>query len=75
MRIIDPKICVDYKTMLICLSIIFGTSLVVQWLKLHLPMHGVWVQFLARVNIAYTSQPKKQNINNKSNMATNSIKA
>lgn len=27
------------------------------------------------VNIAYTSQPKKQNINNKSNIATNSIKS
>ena len=40
-----------------------GTSLVVQWLRLHLPMQGV-----------HASQPKKKNQNvNRSNIVTNSI--
>ena len=31
-----------------CRKQTYGTSLVVQWLGLHLPMQGVWVQFLVR---------------------------
>ena len=29
-------------------GICWGTSLVVQWLRIHLPMHGTWVQSLVR---------------------------
>ena len=30
------------------ISIILGTSLVIQWLRTHLPMHGVQVESLIR---------------------------
>ena len=44
--------------------LITGTSLVVQWLKLHLPMQGVWVQSLGGIpiqgtKIPHASWPKK----------------
>ena len=29
-------------------ELIHGTSLVVQWLRIHLPMKGIWVPSLAR---------------------------
>ena len=52
------------------------TSLVVQSLRLQLPMQRVWVWALIgelRSNMAH-GQKKLQNINNRSNVAANSIK-
>ena len=53
-----------------------GTSLAVQWLGLRLPMRRMWVRFLVGgAKIPRSLQPKKnQNINNRSNIVTNSIK-
>ena len=52
-----------------------GTSLVVQWLKLHLPMQGVRVQSLVGELRSYKTQGQKsQNINNRSNIVKTSIK-
>ena len=45
-----------------------GTSLVVQWLRIHLPMQGVWGLILDRgTKISHASWPKKthQNIKQK----------
>jgi len=49
-----------------------GPSLVVQWLRLHLPMQEVWVKSLLReLRYPHASWPKNQNINS---ITTNSIK-
>ena len=53
-------------------KIISGTSVVVQWLRFCLPVQAVQVQFL--VGELGTSWPKTQNINNRSNTVTHSIK-
>ena len=38
-----------------------GTSLVGQWLRLHLPMQRVWVRSLVReIRFPHASQPKKE---------------
>ena len=51
---------------LILKKIIEGTSLAVQWLRLHLPLQGVWVQSLVgELRFPRTSQPKNQNIRQK----------
>ena len=44
-----------------------GTSLVIQWLRLHLPMQEVWVQPLPGwgAGIPHTSWPKKKKKNTK----------
>ena len=60
---------------LICLNgkqhletICHGTSLVDQWLRLHLPMQGVQVQFLAReIRSHMACGQKKQNVKEKQN--------
>ena len=53
----------------------YGTSLVVQWLRLHFPMQGVQVQSLVReLRSPPNSWPKIQTINNRSNIINNSIK-
>ena len=49
-------------------------SLAVQWLRLHLLMQGVWVLSLAGELRIHILEAKTQNINNKSNIVTNSIK-
>ena len=41
------SLCVTLTRILIQKSL-FGTSLVVQWLRIHLAIHGTWVQSLAR---------------------------
>ena len=47
----------------------------VQQLGHHLPMQGVWVQSLVReLRILHALWPKNQNINHRSNSATNSVK-
>ena len=43
----------------------------VQWLRLHLPMQGVWVQSLVRELRHHMPHGQKQN---RSNIVTNSIK-
>ena len=54
------------------------TSLVVQWLRFHLPMQGGrregagWVSDQG-AKISHALQPKKQNIKNRSNNETNSM--
>ena len=35
-------------TQFFCLKICLGTSLVVQWLRIHLPMQGTWVRALVQ---------------------------
>ena len=40
-------------------GICWGTSLVVQWLRIHLPMHGTWVQSLVRKLRSHTSGATK----------------
>ena len=51
------------------------TSLVIHWLRLHLPMQGVRVQSLVGELRSYKTQGQKsQNINNRSNIVTTSIK-
>ena len=43
-------------------SLLHGTSLAVQWLRLHLPMQGVWVQSLVtelRSHMPPGQKPKK----------------
>ena len=49
--------------MLKILKISAGTSLVVQWLKFHLPMQGVWVQ--SRVGV--TTIPQAWGVAKKTN--------
>ena len=50
------------------------TSLAVQWLRLHLPMQGVWVQSLVGIpKIPHAPPPKSQNINNRSNTFNNTF--
>ena len=51
-----------------------GTSLVVQWFRLCLPMQGVRVQSLVRGLRSHMLAAKTQNIKNRSNIVTNSIK-
>ena len=51
-----------------------GTSLVVQWFRLCLPMQGVRVQTLVRGLRSHMLAAKTQNIKNRSNIVTNSIK-
>ena len=58
-----------------------GTSLAVQWLRLHLPGQGVWGGIPGRgARIPHTLWPKSQNIKhththkNRSNIVTNPIK-
>ena len=42
----------------------------------HFPMQGVWVRSLVgELRILHALWPKKQNINNRSNSVTNSVKA
>ena len=54
---------------------IYVTSLVVQWLRLCLPMQGVQVQSPVReLRSPPDSQPKIQTINNRSKIENNSIK-
>ena len=53
----------------------WGTFLVEQWLKLCFPMQGVWVWSLVGELRSHTCLTlKNQNINNRSNTVTNSIK-
>ena len=42
-----------------------GTSMEVQWLKIHLPMQGVWVRSLVRKQDPIFFLGKKQNIEQK----------
>ena len=55
-----------------------GTSVVVQWLRFHLPVQGGrregagWISDQG-AKISHALQPKKQNIKNKSNNETNSM--
>ena len=59
-----PAHCSLFLFVYLCISNIWlGTSLVVQWLRLHLPVQGVWVPWGAR--IPHASQPKNQNIKQK----------
>jgi len=37
-----------------------GTSLAVQWLRLHLPMQGVWVQSLVRELRSHMPEKQKR---------------
>ena len=48
----------------------------VQWLRLYLPMQGVWVPSLVRKlrSIPHALWPKKHKTQNRSNMVTNSKK-
>ena len=52
-----------------------GTSLVVQWLRLHLPAHGVWVWSLLGEQRSHMHCSQKTKTENRSNIVTNSIKA
>ena len=47
----------------------------VQWLRLHSPMQGVWVPWFPGwgAKIPHASQPENQNINNRSKIVTNSV--
>ena len=39
----------DFQEPKFCKEVLFsGTSLVVQWLRIRLPMHGTWVQSLVQ---------------------------
>ena len=53
-----------------------GAFLEVQWLRIHPPMLGVCMGSIAALEakIPHASRPKNQNINNRSNVATNSTK-
>ena len=51
-----------------------GTSLLVQWLRLHLPMQGVQVQSLARELGSHMPCGRKTKTWNRNNILTNSIK-
>ena len=42
-----------------------GTSLVIQWLRLHLPMQQVWVQSLVGELITHVSWPRNNNTRQK----------
>ena len=50
---------------------ILGTSLVVQWLKLHLLMHGVLVQSLVGDLRSHMPRGQKTKTLNRSNIFTN----
>ena len=52
---------------------ILGTSLVAQWLKLHLPMHGVLVESLVGDLRSLRPRGQKAKTLNRSNIFTNSI--
>ena len=43
----------------------------VQWLRLRLPVQGLW--FSLRAEIPHASRRKSQNINNRNNIITSSI--
>ena len=52
-----------------------GISLVVLWLRLHLPVQGLQVQFLVgELRSHMPSSERNQNISNSSNIVTNSTK-
>ena len=52
-----------------------GTPVVVQWLRLHLRMQGVWVRSLVReLRPCMPCSQKKQNIKNRNIVVTSSIK-
>ena len=51
-----------------------GISLVVQWLRFCLPMEGVQVQSMVRELRVTCRMADIQNINNRNNIVTNSIK-
>ena len=52
-----------------------GISLVVLWLRLHLPVQGLQVQFLVReLRSHMPSSERNQNISNSSNIVTNSTR-
>ena len=48
--------------------------MVIQWLKLHLPMLGVQVQVLVRVLRAHMPGGQKNKTENRNSIVTNSIK-
>ena len=50
------------------------TSLVVQWLRLHLPVQGVQVQSLVGELRSHMPQGQKTKTSNRSNIVTNPIK-
>ena len=51
---------VNYTSKKLFLKVCHGTSLVVQWLRLHLPVQGVWVQSPGQgAKIPHASRPKK----------------
>ena len=53
------------------------TSLVLQWWRRHLPMQGVWVWALIgelRSHMTHGQKKQLQNVDNRSNVATNSIR-
>ena len=51
-----------------------GTSLMVQWLRLHHPMQGVWVWSLVQELRSHMPRGQKNKTWNGSNVVTNSIK-
>ena len=51
-----------------------GTSLVVQWLRLHLPVQGVWVWSLIRELSSHLPRGQKTKTWNRGYIVTNSIK-
>ena len=58
-------LCVTLARILIQKSL-FGTSLVVQWLRIHLAIYGIWVQSLVkelRSHMLHSSAKKKKIIN------------
>ena len=54
--------------------ILLGTSVIVQWLRLHLPIQEVQVPSLARELRSHMPRGQKTKTQNRSNIVTNSIK-
>ena len=48
LKIILKLRCFNDSTLLLILRIVGGTSLVVQWLTIHLPVQGIWVRALVQ---------------------------
>ena len=58
---------------LVSFKIMLGTSPVAQWLRLHLPVQGLWVRSLGHAaKIPHTLGPKNKT-SSRSNIVTNSI--
>ena len=55
-------------------SLTSGTSLVVQWLRLHLPVQGVWIRSMVRELSSHMPCHQKTKIENRSNIVKNSMK-